>query len=523
MLLHASLDFYSHTQPGLTFARHGENQISYAEANSESLMLAQALINSGLKPGDRIAYLSKNRIEQVLMIYAASRSGIVLTPLNYRLAPTEWAYIIKDANAKAVISAKEFCEGIDHEREQLGEVNQFICLDEDVPEKWMPYDVWLDKGNDTPLSHEAKLSDTCYQMYTSGTTGHPKGALISQHNIHSNTNQWIYSMPVLYPAGTRTLVTLPLYHAAALFQVLVAIQRGNTLIIHHEVDPHAILDALQHENICWTAMVPAVIQMCLLAASASGNSKQDFLSLESIIYGASPIAAPVLMQAMDLFGCDFSQVFGQTEASAALTVLNAEDHRRARNLPSLLRSAGRGVMGTELKIIDTFTNDELPPGKVGELIARGPQVMKGYWNLPDATASALQNGWLHTGDAALMDEHGYIFIQDRIKDMVISGGENVYPAEIENVLYSHTEIREVAVVGIPDKEYGESLLAVIATKSGEELEIEPLIEFCRSKLAGYKTPRQFQFIEQLPRTATGKVLKRTLRKPYWKNHQREVS
>lgn len=525
MLLHASLDYYSRTQPDLIFARHGEHQISYGDASTESHLLARALHNNGLKPGERVAYLAKNRIDLVLMMFAASRSGVVLAPLNYRLAPPEWAYIIQDSAAGVIIAETEFCEGIDQIRKNLTATIQFICLDDEPPQGWEPYQSWLSRGNDGSLAHEAKSRDICYQMYTSGTTGHPKGALMSQQNIHSNINQWVYSLPVLYPVGSRTLVVLPLYHASATFQSLVAIQRGNTLIIHHEVEPQLILKTLRDDDICWTGMVPAVIQMCLQAASASAsnNSRQDFNSLKAIIYGAAPIASSVLEEAIDLFGCDFSQIFGQTEACAVLTVLSAEDHRRAKLQPSLLRSAGRSIMGTELKVVDTFSNEELPAGKVGELIARGPQVMQGYWNLPTATENALQNGWLYTGDAASMDEQGYVFIQDRIKDMIISGGENIYPAEIENALYSHPDIREVAVIGVPDQQYGESLLAIIVTKNGDDLKPEPLIEFCRSKLAGYKTPRKFQFINELPRTVTGKVLKRTLREPYWKGHQREVS
>lgn len=524
MLLHASLEYYSRTQPELIFAEHGERQTSYADAFTESLLLASALHHNGLEPGDRVAYLAKNRTDLLLMMFAASRRGVVLVPLNYRLAPTEWAYIIHDSGSRAVFAAKEFCEGIDTIRAQLSDTEQFVCLDDDSSEQWTTYASWLSKGIDSPSppNHEVKNTDICYQMYTSGTTGHPKGALMSQQNIHSNINQWVYSLPVLYPAGSRTLVVLPLYHTSGTFQSLVAIQRGNTLIIHHDVEPQVILNTLSEDNICWTGMVPAILQMCLQVAAAS-NTPKDYSSLKAIIYGAAPIAASVLEQAIDVFDCDFSQIFGQTEACAALTILSSDDHRRAKNQPSLLRSAGRSIMGTDLKIVDTASNHELAAGEVGELIARGPQIMQGYWNLPSATANTLQDGWLYTGDAAYIDEQGYVFIQDRIKDMIISGGENIYPAEVENTLYSHPEIREVAVIGVPDGQYGEALLAVIATNSGENLETEELIEFCRSTLAGYKSPRQFQFIEALPRTVTGKVLKRTLRAPYWKGHERKIS
>jgi acyl-CoA synthetase (AMP-forming)/AMP-acid ligase II len=241
-----------------------------------------------------------------------------------------------------------------------------------------------------------------------------------------------------------------------------------------------------------------------------------------ISYGASPISEETLRQAMDVFGCKFSQGFGQTESSAMLTYLSSGDHERAlAGKPELLRSCGRAAPWTEVQVVDEDGN-ELPVGEIGEIIGRGPQLMRGYWKMPDATAETLRDGWLHTGDAGSMDEEGYFFIQDRIKDMIVSGGENVYPAEIEQVLYEHPAIADVAVIGIPDDTWGEAVHAIVQLKPGAEATAEDIIAFCRDRLAGYKRPRSVEFIDQIPRNASMKVLKKDLRAPYWEGRDRAV-
>jgi len=506
MLLHDALDHYAQIQPELDFATLNDQVLSYRQARSESNRLANALGNLGLKPGDRVAFLAKNSIEMMLMLFAASRSGVVVVPLNYRLAPPEWAYILNDSESRALICAAEFCPGIDEIRMQLQTTEHFFCLEtlpaEQSADTWQPYSDWIaTAGCNTPV-HKATASDTCYQMYTSGTTGQPKGVLISQHNLQSNIQQWICSMQIRYPVASRTLVLLPLYHAAAVMQSLVAVQNGHSLVIHPEVDPARIIDSLSQQSICWTAMVPAVIQICLQQIPT--DKTPDFSTLQAIIYGASPISSSVLEQAMATFGCDFAQGFGQTEATALLTAMNADDHRQALlGRPELLRSAGRAMIGTELRIID-HEGQSLPAGEVGELIARGPQVMQGYWHLPDASAKTLIDGWLYTGDAASIDAEGYVYIQDRIKDMIVSGGENIYPAQVENVLHSHPDILDAAVIGVPDADFGEAVMAMVVLRPGEDISEEQLQAHCRSQLAGYKVPRALELVDQIQRSPSGK-------------------
>ncbi len=255
---------------------------------------------------------------------------------------------------------------------------------------------------------------------------------------------------------------------------------------------------------------------------AFGEDWRNFDKLRMIVYGASPIAADVLRKALEVFRCDFAQGYGMTETTAALTFLSPADHRRAlESKPELLLSAGRPIPGTELRIVDD-DGQPVPTGTVGEITARGDQLMRGYWNLSEATAEALRGGWMHTGDAGIMDEEGYIFIQDRVKDMIVSGGENIYPREIEDVLFQHPGLTDAAVIGVPDPKWGETVKAIVVKKEGQDVSAEDVLAFCRDKLGGYKQPRSVDFVTELPRNPSGKVLKKELREPYWKGHTRRV-
>jgi fatty-acyl-CoA synthase len=264
-----------------------------------------------------------------------------------------------------------------------------------------------------------------------------------------------------------------------------------------------------------------MIQACLVAVPDVADRRYD--SLKSMAYGASPIAEGTLRRAMEVFKCDFIQAFGMTELSPVATFLTPDDHRRAlEEKPELLVSAGKPILGTEARIVDEEDNT-LPNGTMGELLIRGPQVMKGYWNLPDATAEALRGGWMHTGDAGTMDDEGYIYVQDRVKDMIVSGGENVYPRMVEDVLFQHPAIADAAVIGVPDQQWGEAVKAVVVLREGTSATEEEIIEFCRDKLGGFERPRSVDFVSRLPRNATGKVVKRELREPHWAGHGRRVA
>ena len=513
MLLHDFLDFHARDNGAVDCVLQENRTLNYAQMFERVNRLANALVKAGLGVGDRFALLSKNSIEMVMIYLAASRVGAVSVPLNWRLAATEWAYIIDNADAKLIIAESEFCSGIDSVREKLPSVSLAIAVGlQSQDEDWIDFNAWWEASPATALRSNICEDDVLYQMYTSGTTGRPKGAMLTHRSVLSNSIQCMPFFSGKLQVGKRALIVMPMFHAGGASTVFGALIAGATLVIHSDFSPIRLAEALSGQRIDLVNLVPAMIQAMLV--HVPDLKDRDFSNLEVIIYGASAIAEDTLRRAMDIFQCDFYQGYGQTESSAGLAFLTAEDHRRAlESQPGLLLSAGRAMVGTQLRIVSR-DGDELPMGEVGEIIASGPQLMKGYWKMPEANAAALVDGWLYTGDAAYMDEDGYIYIQDRIKDMVVSGGENIYPSEIENVLVDHPAITDAAVIGVPDAKFGEALLAVLVLRDGEKLEAEEIITFCRSQLGGYKVPRLFTFVEELPRNASGKVLKKVLRAPY---------
>jgi fatty-acyl-CoA synthase len=321
--------------------------------------------------------------------------------------------------------------------------------------------------------------------------------------------------------GERYLVVAPMYHAAAAVSSFWVVGQGGSLYILEDFVPAEVVRVLSEERIVAGTLVPAMIQACLVGVPDVATRRYE--SLRTIIYGASPIAVETLRSAIEVFGCGFAQGFGMTETTAAATFLMESDHQRAlREKPELLLSCGRALPGTELMIADA-DDREVPRGEIGEILVRGPQLMRGYWNLPDASKEALRGGWMHTGDAATMDAEGYVYIQDRVKDMIVSGGENVYPREVEDVLFRHPAVADAAVIGVPDPQWGEVVKAIVVQKPGARATAEELIEHARKSLASYKRPRSVDFVAELPRNPSGKVLKKDLREPFWKGHSRRVS
>jgi acyl-CoA synthetase (AMP-forming)/AMP-acid ligase II len=354
-------------------------------------------------------------------------------------------------------------------------------------------------------------------MYTSGTTGRPKGAVIQHRAVAAQLHQAV--MAFGGAPGDRALIVAPLYHAAAAVTAFCTVQTGGTLYVQEDFVPADVVHALSEERIRMALLVPAMIQFCLHAVPDVAERSYDDLAL--MVYGASPIAESTLRRALEVFQCDFIQGYGMTETTAAATYLYPSDHRAALDGRSeLLLSAGRPLLGTRIRIVDE-SDREVPPGTIGEVCIRGPQVMRGYWNRPDASEEALRGGWMHTGDAGTLDDEGYLFIQDRVKDMIVSGGENVYPKEIEDVLFEHPGVADAAVIGVPDEKWGETVKAIVVRKD-ESVGADEILEHCRSKLGGYKQPRSVDFVDALPRNPSGKVLKKDLREPYWKGHQRRV-
>ncbi len=520
MRLHDFLDYHAREHADFDFAILGDRRLSYAEARTQTKRIANALVDAGLGVGDRIAVLSKNSIEMMLIYYAASRVGVAPVPLNYRLAAPEWAYIINDAGAKLLFAQSGLAEALAPALGELTSVEQSILID-GSRDGWRG---WKDfcGGQSSPVSSPPECDITenhdLYQMYTSGTTGRPKGAVLTHRAVTRQLQQ--FQQVLATNPGDRSLVVAPLYHAAAAIMAFATVQQGGTLYIQEDFLPEDTVRALSEDNITVALLVPVMIQFCLLAVP--DVKQRCFDSLRLLVYGASPIAEQTLREAMEVFKCDFLQAYGMTETTAVLTYLMPEDHRRAlAGEKALLASAGRPLLGTELRIVDN-NDTAVPNGTIGEIVGRGPQIMSGYWNLPDQTEKALHGGWLHTGDAGILDDDGYLYIQDRVKDMIVSGGENVYPREIEDVLFTHPAIADAAVIGIPSEQWGEEVKAIVVKKDGCDLSADDILAFCKGKLGGYKRPRSVDFVAALPRNPSGKLLKKDLREPYWKDQQRRV-
>ncbi len=519
MLLHSFLDYHGAATPDAEFAVHGDRRPTYSEAVAAANQFANALVASGLSPGDRFAFLAKNSIEYALMYYAASKCGGVPVPLNYRLAPPEWAFIINDSDSRLLIADAEYCEAVDSIRGDLPLVEKQIAIGDRAPEGWSDFSEWIDGHAASAPDIEIEDSGDVLQMYTSGTTGKPKGVVLTHRNVTVNISQFAGLCRDEWRG--RTLIVAPLYHVAAAVVCWGTVFWGYPLLIQRDFVPAETVRALSEENVGFALLVPAMIQACLKAVPDVAERSYD--GLNGMVYGASPIAEATLRRGIEVFGCGFVQAYGMTEASPVLTLLSAADHRRAvAGEQRLLLSAGRAVAGTDLKIVDG-DDHEVARGQVGEIVARGAQVMKGYWGRPEATAETLRGGWLHTGDAGSMDDEGFVYIQDRVKDMIVSGGENIYPREIEDALFEHPAVADAAVIGVPSEQWGESVKAILVVKGESAPTEEEILEFCRTKLGGYKLPRSVDFVDALPRNPSGKVLKRELREKYWEGHGRRVA
>ncbi|HEY1652959.1 MAG TPA: long-chain-fatty-acid--CoA ligase [Acidimicrobiales bacterium] len=518
---HEYLAHWAELAPERECISDGARVFTYGQMNGWARRIADALTDMKACDGQRVGVLARNCPEWVAIYFGAFQVGSVPVPLNYRLNPREWVYLLNDSEATAVLVERQYASALDGLRPDLPDVRDWVVVDPDpdgdVTRGWRPLPGG--EAGESPTVDEAdcRVGQELWQMYTSGTTGRPKGAVLTGAAVGANVAQ-IRDVLTFGP-GDRMFVALPLFHAGAALPMLTCMAAGGSLRIVPDFDPAACVRILDEERIDCAVLVPAMIQSMLAVPDADDRVYEH---LRTIVYGASPIGADTLRRAMEVFTCDFVQFFGQTEASATLTALGPEVHRRAlAGEAHLLASCGRPLVDTEVVVVGP---DGVPvaAGVVGEITARGPQLMRGYWKLPDATTNALAGGWLHTGDAGRFDEEGFLYLTDRLKDMIVSGGENIYPREIEEVLCRLRGIGEVAVIGVPDERWGESVKAVIVVQAGSDLSEEAVIGWCRGHLAGYKAPRSVEFVEALPRNATGKVLKTVLREAYWHGRDRHI-
>jgi long-chain acyl-CoA synthetase len=495
--------------PALTF--EGAT-LSFRELDERSSRAANAMRGEGVGDGDRVALLTKNVREYYELMFACSKIGAILVCLNFRLAAPEISAIVADAKPTVIIVGPGEQPILAADARQSQGVRRVVELGPD-------YEAWLAKASPTDPGFSGKPDDATLILYTSGTTGVPKGVVLTNHGMSytPRLGSEIWNMG----KNSVNLVAMPMFHIGGIGNGLGTMSHGGHTVLMRDVDVKLIIENIEKYGVTHSFFVPAVIQM-ILAAPGIENAKLSTLQL--LCYGASPIGDAVLLQALDVFGCGFMQVYGMTEGSGTLVVLDPRDHDPGGPRSFLLRSCGRALPWVELRVVDPDTLADVKTGDVGEIWIKSGMVMKGYWNKPDATAEAIvAGGWFRSGDAAYQDEGGYIYLFDRFKDMIISGGENVYPAEVENVLYDHPAIAEVAVIGVPHERWGETVKAIVALKPGQQVNDKELIEFARTRLAKYKCPTSVDFIDALPRTASGKVLKKELRKSYWQGTDRGIS
>jgi len=468
---------------------------TFAQLNESTSELAAGLVEAGINPGDHVCVLDKNSDLYFELLAAVTKCGAIATPINWRLTAPEIAKVAGDAKPVLMVAGEEF--------KPLADEAGFPAMTFDqLPRK--------PGGPDPRRDAENRVA---WQLYTSGTTGLPKGAMLTNLNLTGLLGTLLLEVPELRQGG-RSLVAMPLYHIGGCGWANAVMGTGGCMVFTREVIPQELLQVIPEQKIEVAFLVPAVL---LFITQLPESQTADFTSLRNILYGASPITPAVLQKSIETFKCRFTQVYGLTETTGAITSLPFEEHQGDR-----LLSCGRASFAGDVAISDP-DGKEVPRGEMGEIVYRGPGIMAGYWNRPDDTAAAIRDGWFHTGDAGTMDADGFIYIKDRIKDMILSGGENIYPAELESVLAGHPAVADVAVIGVPDDRWGETVKAIVVKKPNAALTEDELIDWSRDRLAGFKRPRSVDFIDAIPRNPSGKVMKRQLRDPYWAGAARQVN
>jgi acyl-CoA synthetase (AMP-forming)/AMP-acid ligase II len=512
---------YARERPAAIALSFEGRHTTFADFERHSNRVARALLAEGLGSGARIAYIGKNCDRYFEVLFGAAKAGVVLTPISWRLSVTEIAFILEDSGATMLFVGPEMMAHAQRARSHLGQQLKVIHIEPTDTADTVLYEVWRDMHSVNDVSIAINRDQVAVQMYTSGTTGRPKGAMLTHANLLSGRRVAAKSQQLAwYTWGPHdvSLVAMPVAHVGGTVWGIIGLFNGAKGVIAREFDPLKVLDFIERDGISQIFMVPAAMQIVVRQPRAR---EIDFSRLNCIQYGASPIPLELLRECMEVFGCGFCQQYGMTETSGTIVYLPPEDHTPEGN--PRMRAAGLPMPGVELKIIDA-QGDALPPNAVGEVATRSVANMAGYWRMTQATAATIDDqGWLRTGDAGYLDEDGYLYIHDRVKDMIISGGENIYPAEVENAIYGHPDVAEVAVIGVPDEKWGEAVKAIVAPKPGAKPDPNDIIAFARSQIASYKVPKSIDFIDALPRNASGKVLRRALREPYWADHARRVN
>lgn len=501
--------------PGATAFKFKDRITSYAQLDEAASRIANGLIAAGVQPGDRVAVYAANSDRYMELFFGCTKARATLVGVNARLAPPEVAYVLDDSRAKLLFAGSHFYAATEAALSHAANRPPVIALDGAHP-SWPAFEDFKAAASAVDPMLEVLPDDDVIQLYTSGTTGLPKGVQITDAAYLGFFTHGIGAKWAEYQAGDVVLVAMPMFHVAGINTGILTAGQGAKGIILEQVDPVEILTLIETEKVQHAFFVPAVINFLL---QVNQKRPTDFSSLERIFYGASPIAEDLLVAAQKTMGCSFTQLYGMTESLGAGTYLPPEAHDPALGK---LRSCGRPWPGFEVEC-RREDGTAAAVGEVGEIAMRSTVLMKGYWNRPEATGDTVRDGWLYTGDAGYFDADGYLYIHDRVKDMIVSGGENVYPAEVENAVFGHESVADVAVIGVPDETWGEAVKAIVVLKPGASATPEDIIAFARGRIAGYKVPKSVDFIDTLPRNPSGKILRRELREPYWAGHNRRVA
>lgn len=511
---------YAQTQPDSVALSFEGRDTTFAQFHENTNQVANALVAAGVSPGDRVAYLGKNCDRYFEILFGAAKAGVVTTPIGWRLAPAEAVVVLEDSGARVVFVGPDVSAQATGVFARLPERPLVIAIDGAPVASAVPFEQWRQAASTEAPGIEVDPDAVVLQIYTAGTTGTPKGVMLTHANILAKQRDlaavemdWQH-----WTADDVNLVAMPVGHVGGSIWGTVGLMYGAKGVVAREFDPIAVLDYIERDRVSKLFMVPSALQ---IVVRHPRSREVDYSRLKCILYGASPMPLDLLRNCMDVFGCGFCQQYGMTETAGTIVYLPPEDHDPKGN--KRMRAAGVPMPGIELRIVDE-NGAILPPHSVGEVLTRSVGNMAGYWRRADATAATVDaEGWLRTGDAGYLDEDGYLYIHDRVKDMIISGAENIYPAEVENAIYGHPSVAEVAVIGVPDAKWGEAVKAVVVLKAGASPDASDILAFARTRIAAFKIPKSVDFVAALPRNAAGKVLKRELKAPYWAGRERKVN
>lgn len=514
--LDQTLTFHAGCQPDKLALITPKGGLTYKQFDQRTNQVAQGLLSLGLGERARVAFLGLECCAYFELIFACAKSGHVIVPINWRLSAEEVIYILKDSGARVLLVDRAQADIVEKIRPELEELRHIFWLEgDDISDG---YDNWLNLFPQQPTCLAAEQNDPVAQLYTSGTTGLPKGVVLAHRSffqvrnaLASESLDWID-----WRENDVAFIGIPGFHIGGLWWSTQAFNAGVSCVSIPSFNTHLAVQLIEKLKVTTMCVVPAMIQMML---SEANISPETFVSLRKVVYGGSPIAESLLQKALDIMQADFAQIYGLTETGNTAVCLPPYAHKGEHKR---LKAAGRPYPGFRLKIIDRDGN-KLPLGEIGEVCIYTPSRMIEYWNCADATAETLVDDWIHTGDAGYLDDDGFLFICDRLKDTIIVAGENIYPAEIENVLCKCPGIREAAVIGTPDERWGEAVMAFLVFEPGSNIGFRNVVEFMKGRIADFKIPLHFEQKNEIPRNASGKILRRVLRDEYWAGRERMVN